>query len=176
MDRYLEFTELEKSIPSGAFSAIDMEVLVPEVEKLGLGNKYMEIGVDKGKSLAVARHYSKEGVLVCGADLKDDPKVPDTQFFKGHSFCVAQDWKLGAINLLFIDGDHTYEGCRLDIQSWLPYMGAGTVMLFHDCDETSPGVMKAVAEFVDESRTRIAEFKMFKRDGLNTSMAKVRFV
>ena len=77
------------------------------------------------------------------------------------------------IYLLFIDGDHSYLGCRNDIEAWFPHMVEGATMLFHDCDESSPGVMQAVSEFVDTHRN-IKKFELFKRTDKNTSMAKIQ--
>ena len=37
-----------------------------------------------------------------------------------------------SIDLLFIDGDHSLDGCRQDVESWLPYVRSGGIVLFHD--------------------------------------------
>lgn len=51
---------------------------------------------------------------------------------KGDSAQVGRSWQLGAIDLLFIDGDHSYEGVSRDIAAWLPYVKPGGVAIFHD--------------------------------------------
>jgi MMP 1-O-methyltransferase len=38
----------------------------------------------------------------------------------------------GPIELLFIDGDHSYEGVRLDAALWLPKLVEGGTVMFHD--------------------------------------------
>ncbi len=142
------FDDLDAKANLGAFSTFDMEVLVPEVHALKSGQRYLEVGVDKGKSLSVAKMVAQKGVEIFGVDLLDDPKVPGTNFIQGDSKKVSKDWNMTKkINVLFIDGDHTYEGCKADIEAWLPHMIEDGVMLFHDCDETSPGVVRAVEEF-----------------------------
>lgn len=128
-----------------------MEVLVPEVEKLKGGQVYLEVGVDRGKSLSVARMVAKEGVDVWGVDLQEDPEVEGTNFMRGNSKEMAKLCKF-KIDVLFVDADHSYGGCKQDIESWYPKMAKHGVMLFHDADETSPGVVKAVEEFAKENK------------------------
>lgn len=60
------------------------------------------------------------------------------------------------IDLLFIDGDHTPEGCAADIYGFFPYVRKGGLIAIHDYDKPSteyfvsggkkdvPGVTKAV--------------------------------
>lgn len=171
----INYEELDLKANKGAFSTFDAEVLVPEVMKLEPGETYLEVGVDKGKSLSIVRMVAKEGVLVYGVDLRLDPKVPKTTFLRGDSVGIAQLWgdeNGQEISVLFIDGDHSYEGCKRDIDAWYPHMKKDGVMLFHDCDESSPGVQQAVAEFVNNHI--VNDYKIFKRTDKNTSMALIR--
>jgi MMP 1-O-methyltransferase len=38
----------------------------------------------------------------------------------------------GPLHLLFVDGDHSFEGARLDARTWLPRMATGGIVMFHD--------------------------------------------
>jgi hypothetical protein len=165
--------KLDKMAPQGAFSTFDAEVLVAEVEKLEPGQVYLEVGVDKGKSLHIARAVAKKGVKVFGVDLNIDPKIPGTTFLQGDSKLISQGWNI-PIDVLFIDGDHSYLGCKIDIESWFPHVKEGGVMLFHDCDESSPGVVQAVAEFVNNFKGRLNSWQLFKRTDKNTSISKIQ--
>ena len=49
------------------------------------------------------------------------------------------------INFLFIDGDHSYEFVKDDIDSWLQKLNSGAVVIFHDYG-WAEGVKKAVDE------------------------------
>jgi len=58
-------------------------------------------------------------------------------------------------DMVFIDGDHSYEGCKADIKAWLPK--TRKVMVIHDYYNNGswPGVKKAVDEAFD-NRIKIA--------------------
>ncbi len=56
----------------------------------------------------------------------------------------------GAIDLLFIDGDHTYYGCRTDVVTWYRRVVPGGHIVLHDSYEGSYGVQKAAVEFAKE--------------------------
>ncbi len=51
--------------------------------------------------------------------------------FKGSSQEAAKDWE-GPIRLLFIDGDHSYEGCKRDFWLWAPFVVPGGIIAIHD--------------------------------------------
>lgn len=159
---------LDLKAKPGAFSTFDAGVLVPEVEKLEAGQVYLEVGVDKGKSLSIAKMVAPDQVEVWGVDLRKDPKVKGTFFVHNESTKVAKKWRK-VINVLFIDGDHTYEGCKADIDAWYPKMSKKGVMLFHDCDATSPGVERAVKEFAEEH-----DLKVWYHPEQRCSMARIR--
>lgn len=53
------------------------------------------------------------------------------QVHQGFSSDVVRTWKL-PIDMLWIDGDHSYEACSRDIQGWLPFVKRGGLVAFHD--------------------------------------------
>ena len=163
----IDFEALDLKANEGAFSTFDSAVLMPEVEKLEVGQVYLEVGVDRGKSLSITKMVAKPGIEVHGVDLRPDPKVPGAIFHRTDSFT----FKLGKkVDVIFIDGDHSYEGCKADIDNWYPQMADGGVMCFHDCDETSPGVVQAVEEFVANNKFKDVYYDPNQR----CSMARIR--
>lgn len=55
------------------------------------------------------------------------------------------------VGLLFVDGDHTKEGARRDIEAWSPHLADGAIIAIDDYGHVDwPGVGEAVDELVDE--------------------------
>lgn len=68
---------------------------------------------------------------------------------RGDSVEVSQTWDK-PIDLLYIDGNHTYAGVRNDFHSYAPFVKHGGLIAFHDYGAKSwPGVK----HFVDETVT-----------------------
>jgi len=76
---------------------------------------------------------------------------------KGKSGDVVGQFEDGTFDLIYIDGDHRYEGCKSDIINFLPKIKNGGVIAGHDGHH--PPIRKAIAdtigkvdqEFVDTS-------------------------
>ena len=58
----------------------------------------------------------------------------------------------GTIDLIFIDGDHSYEACKADIAAWAPFARRGGVMAFHDFGSRAEGVTRAIFEEIRAGR------------------------
>ena len=58
----------------------------------------------------------------------------------------------GTIDLIFIDGDHSYEACKADIAVWAPFARRGGVMAFHDFGSRAEGVTRAIFEEIRGGR------------------------
>jgi predicted O-methyltransferase YrrM len=76
---------------------------------------------------------------------------------RSYSEDAARDWKR-PIDLIFIDGDHSYEGVRRDWELFVPYVKAFGVVVFHDTIWDLPPyrdqalTTMGVPRFVDELR------------------------
>jgi predicted O-methyltransferase YrrM len=65
------------------------------------------------------------------------------------------------IELLWIDGDHTFEMVKLDYEVWMPYLIDGGIIAFHDAIQGGP--KKVICKFVLKSNK-------FKNCGLKDSI------
>jgi predicted O-methyltransferase YrrM len=63
---------------------------------------------------------------------------------------------IGDVDVLFIDGDHSYEGCTNDLENWYPALAAGGHILLHDCYFGSP-VQDAVIDFIGRHDVTIVQ-------------------
>ena len=70
----------------------------------------------------------------------------------------------GSIDLLHIDGYHTYEAVRGDLETWLPKLSRRAVVLFHDINER--GGDFGAWRFWDEVRTRHPSYHFLHGHGL----------
>jgi len=52
-------------------------------------------------------------------------------FLPGDSVEVSKGWNK-PIDFLFIDGDHSEEGCTRDANAWMPFLKCGAILGFHD--------------------------------------------
>lgn len=60
---------------------------------------------------------------------------------------VAPNWD-NMISLLWIDGDHTYEGVRRDVDSWLPHLAKGAIIAFDDSTDPKLGPNMIINELI----------------------------
>ncbi|MDQ5906905.1 MAG: hypothetical protein QG592_331 [Pseudomonadota bacterium] len=69
---------------------------------------------------------------------------------------AAELFESESVDFVFIDGDHSYDGCALDIRCWWPKVKPGGILSGHDYrDERNYGVQKAVHEFLGERELRL---------------------
>jgi len=59
---------------------------------------------------------------------------------------AAARWDGRPIRLLFIDGDHSYDAVKSDLESWLPFVVPGGYVVFDDVIDKFPDVKRLVGE------------------------------
>ena len=60
---------------------------------------------------------------------------------------AAPGWRL-PVELLWIDGDHRYEGVRRDFASWRPHLTAGATIVFDDASDPAIGPYRLIGELL----------------------------
>ena len=122
----------------------------------------LEIGVRTGISTAAfLRGLEKNGGRLYSMDIAPDCEGaknltghPLWLFRSGdsHAQTVIDQVKsdLGEVDILFLDGDHTYEGVKADLINYSPLVKSGGMIICHDmCSGYDPDVRRAVYEFFE---------------------------
>jgi predicted O-methyltransferase YrrM len=82
------------------------------------------------------------------------------------SVAAAKDWSYKnnqPIRLLFVDGDHSYEGCKNDILFWSKELVPDGVVAVHDYGNIQGGKFSEVVKAVYDTIISSGEFYDFKR-------------
>lgn len=137
----------------------------------------MEIGTFRGGTLCILSRLAAADATIVSVDL------PGGEFGGGYkwilspllrSFAMMQQKvhlirgdshsssifekarsKAGAVDLLFIDGDHSYEGVRKDFETYQPLVRrGGGIIAFHDIAEHPPEVGCHVSELWNEVKSQ----------------------
>jgi len=66
----------------------------------------------------------------------------------GSSGEIAQSWSR-PVRLLFIDGDHSYDGTSADYNAWYPFVEKGGIICMHDY--RNQWYLDGVTKFIDET-------------------------
>jgi hypothetical protein len=76
------------------------------------------------------------------------------RLIKSDSVAAADLFEDGTLDFVFIDGDHTYEGVKRDIEAWAPKVRDGGIVAGHDIDTPLGGGDWGVRQAVEEYMTR----------------------
>ena len=148
----------------GWFSHAQMEMLYDYVKEAK--GYFLEIGTYRGRSTMFFRLVNKDIDIVTVDCMNYKWGKPDPNGVKLENKPIDQRvYALGNIiqiiggssyvskflnlkfGIIFIDGDHTYEGAVKDILAWKDSLVSGRLMIFHDYDRV--GVYKAVHELLE---------------------------
>jgi cephalosporin hydroxylase len=156
-------------------SLLELSHLVSEVKSLH-SSVVLEIGSHLGGTLFCWSRVSQPGSLMISLDLQDDPSdprttvqaveqavLPKTQkrtFIRADSHqqsvrdqvAIALDGH--PVDFLFIDGDHSYDGVRLDFEMYRGFVRKGGLIAFHDIIPNRRAANYGVAKFWQEIKSK----------------------
>lgn len=143
----------------------EREALKWYAKRIAPGNPLIvNIGVEYGASVVCLKTGSPHGIILAvDIDISKCEAGPIAYYIQSDSGKLVSDWvhftRGKTVDLLFIDGDHSYEGVAKDLV-WTWWVRPNGVVIFHDCFEwppepprqtrqVCPGVNKAVQQWAD---------------------------
>jgi predicted O-methyltransferase YrrM len=158
----------------GTLNFYDAQTLISHAKQLSKDSKYIETGSYLGCSSLLITLYSNATVwahdiwVTDWSELKGCPPPEVKDYFyefyssvknnkrenrvipiRGNSVYTIGIHDDASIDLAFVDGDHSYEGCLYDLRAVWPKMKKDSVILVHDCVANS-GPLSAVKTFTQE--------------------------
>lgn len=133
--------------------AVNNPIIVEIGSYLGASTSFLATGVKAkdGKVFAVDT-WENQGMSEGARDTYEEflqNTYPLKQWIiplRGRSTEIAQSFDK-KIDLLFIDGDHSYEGVSADIKAWLPKLKDNGTVIFHDWG-WAEGVRRSIDEMI----------------------------
>ena len=152
------------------------------IEKAEVGGTLVNLGCFRGTSASLLawglRHYEKAGHVYTVDVYETRPDVTSsarrnstTGAYENAKAQIAKhgledrvtqcvgttvEWasKLDEeLSFVFIDADHSYEGCKADFEAWAPKVRVGGLISFHDSH--SPPVQKVIEEAIAEGYVEV---------------------
>lgn len=123
---------------------------------IGYRENYLEIGTHKGEgiSLVAASGFFEN---ISTIDVWNHGRIDILEHFDNITYYIGSsddcidDFEDGSLDVVYIDGDHSYEQVSKDIQNYLPKLKDNGFMAGHDYHEDAwPEVVRAVKEQVGE--------------------------
>lgn len=75
---------------------------------------------------------------------------------RGDSKEIIKTWDhKNKISILHIDGDHSYDGIKADMDNYIPFVVEGGIIIIDDYDSFHPDVMKATDELIKSNKFNI---------------------
>lgn len=126
-------------------TGIDCWEDIIEVGINGIDNSYWE-----KDSLDLFLKLHKENRIKLNKIINDYDKKNQIELIKGFSndLKIINKFEDNSLDLIYIDGDHSFEGCYEDLKNWYPKLKVGGFILNDDYNWES--VKKAVSKFCSE--------------------------
>jgi predicted O-methyltransferase YrrM len=83
------------------------------------------------------------------SNLKKTKTIDAVKYFAMYSYDFVQKWeKDKKIRFLFIDGDHTYQGAKIDYSLFAPFLADGGIIAFHDVLQRFDGPIRIFSDIL----------------------------
>jgi predicted O-methyltransferase YrrM len=170
-----------------AFQQEGLAELCKWANEQGATGKAIEIGAYSGEGTIVLAKYFKEVLAIDpwlnGYDINDRASqqcpmkfvfeafqdrtkdLGNVMFSRGKSLDALEFVRDGSCDLVYIDGDHRYEGVLADLKGWRKKLKEGGIMAGHDWSWES--VKKALKEEIGDK-----DYTLFNGDSWSIKLSK----
>ncbi|MBM85604.1 MAG: hypothetical protein CMM47_06245 [Rhodospirillaceae bacterium] len=141
----------EIGVAEGEFSAKILDTCVPERLYLIDAWEHQSVGhlaADPNNPNADEQRARYEGVLA-----RFDKQISDDRvsIMRAFSHVAAREFADGSLDVIYVDGDHSYDGVSRDLETFAPKLRNGGLIFGHDYTQLEVmgfGVIEAVNDFV----------------------------
>lgn len=143
---------------------------------------FLEIGSASGGTAFLINHFFKpEKVVLIDNNLHWKAPLRSTvlegierEEIIGNStsdYVIKEALGHAPYDIVIIDGDHSYEGVKADVENYSPMLSVGGFLLFHDTDLDQWGVGAVIKELKQDKHLRfLNEYKSKKRTPLGLAV------
>src|SRR6266446_6257059 len=137
-----------KIVELGTYNGVSYSAMCQAVKTLGMATSCFAIDTWKGDENA---GFYGENIYRDFAAFHDQRYGTFSRLVRSTFDDAVDHFQDGSIDLLHIDGLHTYKAVRHDYQSWLPKLSRRAIVLFHDTNvrERGFGVYRLWAELAE---------------------------
>lgn len=163
----------------GWLTEAERTFLFKSAQDMGKGCNIVNIGVEYGASVVCFAEGAQKDCMIYAFDIdlsnwKLGNEYDNVAFGQGDSHQIVIDFigntKISTwVDLLFIDGDHSYEGVKKDLP-WLSLVKPGGTVIFHDCYEWPPAPPRTIRPVSPEVNRAVSEWEL--NDRLASAMNK----
>jgi hypothetical protein len=145
----------------GTHHGVSYMAFCQAIQKLGCNTQ--AYAVDTWTGDEHAGHYGEE-VFTCLRDKHDRLYATFSSLIRSKFDDAAPYFEAESIDLLHIDGLHTYEAVRHDFEVWRPKLTPNAIVLFHDTNVLERNF--GVRQFFDELRRDLRGFEFLHGFGM----------
>ena len=160
----------------------DLRILLENVESIISNGNYVEIGVADGSSIITVASFRPD-INCYGIEIKPEIKgekaIKDLGLNNIHFYLgkgaeeICKEWNK-EIDLLFIDGEHTFPNIFWDFVGWYPYVKSGSKILFHDFEKWQEGKYQiGLAARVFQGHQKYNFYSAALNDNISSSMISI---
>lgn len=146
-----------------------IEVINKIIQKIH-GNTYLEIGVQAGKTIskvscrrkiavdpAFIFRFSMKIKLFLGIQSFERYQMTSDDFFMTQAGSVLLH---GGLDVVLVDGLHTYQQAKQDIENSLKYLNSGGAIVVHDCNPLNAAAAYPIQTHFDEIRAKVDDWDL----------------